>query len=104
MSAPIVQTNEKDLTKYAFALQQLAAGRSNAVGEFTLDDGATSTVVSAQNCGEDSVVLLMPKTANAAAEIGAGTLYIGTVANGSFTVTHANNAQIDRTFGFAAFG
>jgi hypothetical protein len=31
-------------------------------------------------------------------------MYIGTVANGSFTVTHANNGQTDRTFMYAALG
>ena len=37
-------------------------------------------------------------------EIGNGTMYIGTVNNGSFVVTHANNAQADRTFLYAALG
>ena len=31
-------------------------------------------------------------------------LVFGSVANGSFTLTHANNAQTDRTLGFAAIG
>jgi hypothetical protein len=63
-----------------------------------------TTTVTAVNCGAGSVVLLVPKTANAAAELGNGTAYISAVANGSFTITHANNAQVDRTFGFVCLG
>jgi hypothetical protein len=43
-------------------------------------------------------------TANAAAEVGAGTIYISAVSHRSFTITHANNAQTDRTFGFVCIG
>ena len=43
-------------------------------------------------------------TANAAAEWKNGTMYIGTVTNKSFVVTHTNNAQTDRTFMYAAVG
>ena len=79
-------------------------GRSNAAGTFTLAANAASTTVLAPNCGAASTVLPFPKTANAAAEIGNGTMYIGTVSNGSFVVTHANNAQADRTFMYVALG
>ena len=48
--------------------------------------------MTAPNCGAGSTVLPFAKTANAAAEIGNGTMYIGAVNNGSFVVTHANNA------------
>jgi len=104
MSAYIVGRDEKDLKKFAMAIQQLAQGRSNAVGTVTLTHDVASTTVTAVNCGSGSVVLLSPLTANAAAEIGAGTCYISTVANQSFTITHANNAQTDRTFGYVAIG
>ena len=49
-------------------------------------------------------MLPFAKTANAAAEIGNGTMYIGAVNNGAFVVTHANNAQADRTFLYVALG
>lgn len=102
MTALIVQTQEKDLTKFALAVQQLAAGRSNAVGEVTLTASATSTAVSFINCGADSVVLLSPTTANAAGAV--ATTYVSAVVAGSFTLTHANNSQTDRTFGFVCIG
>jgi hypothetical protein len=49
-------------------------------------------------------VLLTPTTAHAATEVGNGTLYVSAVANGSFTLAHANNNQADRTFLYACFG
>lgn len=104
MSGNVPLAGETNLYKIVCAIRELFEGRSNAVGTFTLTPSAASTVVSAPNCGTGSSVLLTPKTANAAAELGNGTMYIATVANGSFTVTHANNAQSDRTFMWAAFG
>ena len=86
------------------AVRELFEGRSNAVGTFTLAANATNTTVTAQNCGAGCAVLPCPATANAAAEIGNGTMYVGTISNGSFVVTHANNAQTDRTFRYAALG
>ena len=102
MSVNIVGRDEKDLTKFAFSIQQLAEGRSNATGYFTLTTSTTTTTVTAPTCGASSVVVLQPKTANAAAAV--GTTYIATVAAGSFTVTHASNGQADKTFGFVCIG
>ena len=102
MSVAIVQTNEKDLTKFAFALQQLAQGRSNAVGEVTLQAGQTTTTVINQTCGPESIVLLMPKTLNAAAAL--ATTYVKTTAPGTFTLTHTSAASTDRTFGYVNVG
>jgi DNA-binding beta-propeller fold protein YncE len=47
-----------------------------------------------------------PRTANAAAELAAGTMYItdANMGNGTFTVIHANNAQTDRDFRYAVVG
>jgi len=48
----------------------------------------------------------MPTTANASAELGSGTWIVpeATILNGSFVITHANNAQADRTFRYAIIG
>lgn len=86
------------------AIRDLFAGRSNAVGSVTLTANQATTAVTARNCGPDSKIYLTPTTANAAAEIGAGTLYVSAVAAGTFTLTHANNAQTDRTYLWGAFG
>jgi hypothetical protein len=104
MTVRVVDRNERDLTKLALAINELASGRSNAVGSFTLTPNTASTTVTAPTCGNGSVPIVIAKTANAAAEIGAGTLYVSAVLNGSFTVAHANNAQNDRSFFFACIG
>lgn len=95
---------ETDLKKIVLAIQQLGAGRSNAIGTVTLVTGAATTTVSDNNCAPGSVVLFTPTTANAAAEVGNGTMYLSAVANKSFTVTHANSATAGRTFLYAIHG
>jgi hypothetical protein len=104
MTAYIPGITETDLKKVILALQQLAAGRSNAVGSVTLATGAATTVVSDKNCAAGSTPILTPATASAAAELGNGTMYVSAVANGSFTITHANSATAGRTFLYALLG
>ena len=104
MSVNVVGRDEKDLSKFAFAIQQLAEGRSNAVGSVTLTQNAGTTTVSAPTCGSGSTVLLFPETANAATEFAAGTLRVSTVSNGSFVITHVNSATASRTFRWVCLG
>jgi len=93
---PPAGTDDKRLLSEA--INGAADGRT---GEVTLTENAASTVVTDERVGETpSCVTLTPLTANAAAEIGNGTLYIAHAA-GAFTITHANNAQTDRTFRYA---
>lgn len=86
------------------SIQQLSAGRSNAVGSVTLAASAATTTVIDPNCAAGSTPIFTPTTAHAAAEQGAGTMYVSAVANQSFTITHANNSQTDRTFRYALYG
>jgi len=104
MTVYIPGLTEKDPRKVILSLQQLAAGRSNAVGTVTLATGAATTVVTDQNCAAGSTPVLTPATANAATEVGNGTLYVSAVGNGSFTITHANSATTGRTFYYAFIG
>jgi hypothetical protein len=86
------------------SIRDLFAGRSNAVGTVTLTANAASTTVAALNVGASSRVFLSPTTANASAEFGNGTIRISAVTSGGFTITHANNAQNDRTLYWLALG
>jgi len=104
MTALVLARDEKDQRRVNTAINELAKGRSNAVGTVTLLLNAASTTVTAQNCGAGSVVLLSALTAHAAAELGNGTIWVNAVANGAFTLAHANNAQNDRTFGYVCLG
>ena len=104
MTAYVPGIAETDLKKIVLALQQLAAGRSNAVGSVTLMTGSPTTVVATANCASGSTPILTPASAAAATELGNGTLYVSAVANGSFTITHANSATTGRTFLYATLG
>lgn len=102
MSGNVPDLGETSLTRAIQAIRELFEGRSNAVGTVTLTASATTTTVTSETCGDESVILLSPKTANAAAAL--ATTYVSSVGNGTFTLTHANNSQTDRSFGYAAIG
>lgn len=104
MSALVLAPTETSQVKINTAINQLAQGRSNAVLQVTLAASATTTVVAAVNCGEGSFPFPVPLTAHAAAELGNGTMFVSAVGNKTFTITHANNSQTDRTFGFVCLG
>lgn len=104
MTAYVPGITETDLKKIVLAIQQLAAGRSNAVGTVTLATASATTVVTDKNCAIGSTPLFTPTTANAAIEFGNGTMYVSAVTNGSFTITHANAGTTERTFLYALYG
>lgn len=86
----------------------LMKGQSNNIDSVTLTSSASTTNVTLAEgrISQSSVILFMPTTANAAAEQGNGTMYVSSrdVLNNYFTITHASNAQTDRTFKFAMIG
>lgn len=100
MTVYVPGAEEKDTKRLILSLQQLAAGRSNAVGTVTCSTNST-TVVTDMNCNSDSVVALVPATANAAAIM--NSLYV-TPGVGSFTITHGSTTSNDRTFKYAIQG
>ena len=104
MSAPVVGTFEKDLTKYAAAIKELGQGRTNAAGTVTLRASQTTTTVPAPNCGEGNAVFLFPATANAAAVVASTYVLASNVTSGEFTVTHPSNVNTDKTFYWIALG
>lgn len=104
MAGNVPAITETRPQRLAQGIRDLFAGRSNAVGTVTLTANSATTVVSALNVGADSRVFLMATTANAAAEAGGTALRISSVGAGTFTVTHANNSQTDRTFFWGAWG
>lgn len=93
----------KDVADIITAMQR---GRHNNVGTVTLAANAGTTTLTDARIAADSVVILVPTTANASAEMGNGTLVVAETGrvNGSIVITHANNAQADRTYRFAIMG
>lgn len=90
--------------RIADSLNNAIKGKLNCTGSVTLTISSATTTLTDIRIGLYSVILLMPTTANASAEIGNGTIYFGTPGNGTVTINHANNAQADRTFTYAIIG
>lgn len=84
------------------AVKQIAEGRGNVSGTVTLTASATTTVVTHPAIGRDAAIVLTPTTANAAGAI--ATTYVSAQDTGTFTLTHASAATVDRTFRWAATG
>jgi hypothetical protein len=85
-------------------VNNIMQGRINAQSSVTLTASQATTVVSDRRASAQSVIVFMPTTANAALEVGAGGMYISSRGTETFTITHANNSQNDRTFGYAILG
>jgi len=99
-----LRPEERDPRVMVDAIIQLVQGRNNAIGEVTLTPGVTTTTVMFENCSKDSAVLLFQKTQNAAAAVPSTWVPQNWVVQGGFTISHANNAQTDRTFWFLCIG
>ena len=87
-------------------MAQVRRGKMDAITELTLTANAATSTLAWKGLSPQSVVIFDPKTANAAAELAAGTMYVLTAnrGNDSWTVTHANNAQADRSFQVCILG
>ena len=105
---PFNPDKDQWLRSLSTAVNQLIQGKTNNTGSVTLraNFATTALVLAPGQLGANTTVKLTPTTANASAEIGAGTLYISAknVSTATVTITHANNAQTDRIFDYAFIG
>lgn len=83
-------------------LREAHQGHLGNVGTVTLLSGTVTTVVTDFRVGPNTVIDLMPTTANAAADL--VTTYISSRSAEAFTITHANAATGDRTFAYSVLG
>lgn len=79
-------------------------GKINATGTVTLTANSATTTISDRRIGPNSIIVPMATTANAAAELAANGWHVSSRGKETATVTHANNSQTDRTFGYAVLG
>ena len=89
----------RDVTEIVNSLRE---GKINSTNNVTLTADAATTVVTDFNVGPNSVIVFMPTTLNAAAEL--TVLRVSSRGGNTFTITHANAASTDRTFGYAVLG
>lgn len=103
MSGIELQPQETNVWRIVQALIALIR-KWNASGTVTLLANQTTTVVDrlvspgATNVSLDDQIMLSPRTANAAASL--ATTYISSVGQGTFTISHASNAQTDKAYGW----
>lgn len=97
-------TPEDGFRRTSSLVNQVVDGKTQNIGSVTLTDSSATTVVADLRVGVHSVIVFMPTTANAAAEVGAGGMYISSRGDSTFTITHANNAQTDRDFEYVVVG
>lgn len=86
----------------AEAINRHNQGKYNVTKDVTLTAGTTTTTLKDSRLSPISALLLSPKTSNAAAAL--ATTYVSAQGQGEATLTHANNAQTDRTFRVAIVG
>jgi hypothetical protein len=109
LDAPEYQSDHANLLrKLIRVIHGAMQGKTNNTDSVTLTANSATTLVTLAEgrLGQDTVILFMPTTAHAATEFGAGTFYVSSrdVAFRTFTITHVNNAQNDRTFKYALIG
>jgi hypothetical protein len=94
--AALFRHAQQTASAVALAMQ----GKVNAVTTVTLTENMTTTVFTDPRLTIDSFLAFDPTTANASAELAAGTLYALSANrnNASWTLTHANAISTDRTF------
>lgn len=101
MSFPALQPGAS-LKDVVTAANNLLRGKLNVVTSVTLAASVTSTDINDPRIGADSWIGLTPRTAHAAAAL--GTTYVSTKGKQTATITHASNAQTDRTFDVVILG
>ena len=88
----------------ALAVNNILKGKINSVGAVTLAAGAGTTTVNNPLVTKNSVIIFRPQTANAAAIAAPYVLQSDITEGDSFVVTHANDANTDKTFAVAILG
>ena len=99
---PSVPPGGTDARTTANVIRNLVDGKSNNTGSITLTASATSTTITDQRVGANSVIVLMPKTANAATAM--TSIYVSARGTGTATLTHDSNSATDRHLEYVIIG
>ena len=99
---PSVPPGGADARTTANVIRNLVDGKSNNTGSITLTANATTTTLTDTRVGANSVIVFMPKTANAASAM--TSLFVSARGTGTATLTHDSNAATDRQFEYVIIG
>ena len=83
-------------------VNNLVEGKMNCTGSITLETSGTTTTLNNERIGYDSVIILMPKSANAAGET--DHTYVSSKAVGSCVITHRNHGHSDCEWDYVIIG
>lgn len=104
---PAVQLSLADAPDHRRQLGQASnrqlQGHMNCTLFVTLDPNVNSTMVVDSRISAQTYAGMMPQTSDAGAEIAAGGLFVNCT-NGSLVISHANNANADRSFVMCLIG
>lgn len=90
------------VTQLWSVVNAIHSGKTRNTGSVTLNASTTTTVVNDPNFESSQVVVLTPTSSTAAAE--EGTIYVSSKGNETFTLTHSNTADVDKTFDYVIHG
>jgi len=90
-----------DPRQIAEIVNNLVEGKSNNTGEFSTTISTTTTTLSDERIGFNSVIVFMPLDSNSAAEL--GSIYFDTFAQGSCTVHHGSHG-VSRNYRYIIVG
>ncbi len=91
--------------RLAEIINNMMRGKLNVVASVTLNANATTTVVNDARISGFSALLLQPMTAHAAAALYSSTsVLVTSQLSGSATLTHASDANTDKTFNLVIIG
>jgi len=92
--------NEREISEVT---NNILNGKTNNTGTVTLNvSSATTTTISDERIGFNSVILLMPTTANAASSL--TNVYVSARTQGTATLTHSANTNTDKTYSYIIVG
>lgn len=98
----ILPTFGADWRSVAEIVNGIMNGKTNNTGVLSLNTTGTLTTVIDARVSADSVILLSPRSANAAGEL--DHTYISSQDKGIFTVGHRNHGHDAVIFGYAVIG
>lgn len=104
-SSPGVPTDWDDEEEHRRLLaerqREMSLGQLNNFGTVTFTASQRTTVVTDPRVSAASKIFFAPETQNAAGEVG---FWVSSKGDGTFTITHANDARTDRTFSYIVIG
>lgn len=85
-------------------INQILKGKINSVSDCTLVASTVLTTLTDARIGANSFINFMPQTADAAAELKSGNMYVSSRGKGTANITHTSTATTDRAFTYAVLG